>query len=345
MNCPECAAPNPEQNKYCGACGVRLTHDGGITDADLRRRVEAIINERPKDPKLIEVELTEAVVGRISNWAKLLGYFAGIPLGALILVVGVLGFKKYTDLQALADRVDQLRPLVDKAQGELKDLEPRMTKIRADSDRFDQYDKEFDGRFAVLSKSLDAKVASITNDVQQITEAVSKPAVFRWSVRTGTDPDARLVASPEAPVQTTVEALIALPRPSEMPSTTRQYPAFQEKRARPVEFTVYSVDATLTALKHEVSGDYHLVLQGASGSTMIANSPNPDPSFVNPSSRWVNEIAAVRKEIDRKIPGGKVTPVRVRIAGIGFWDFVHGQTGVAPNGIELHPVTNIKFLE
>ena len=28
----------------------------------------------------------------------------------------------------------------------------------------------------------------------------------------------------------------------------------------------------------------------------------------------------------------------VTITGIGFWDLIHGQTGVAPNGIELHPV-------
>lgn len=29
---------------------------------------------------------------------------------------------------------------------------------------------------------------------------------------------------------------------------------------------------------------------------------------------------------------------RVAVTGVGFWDEVHGQTGVAPNGIELHPV-------
>lgn len=26
------------------------------------------------------------------------------------------------------------------------------------------------------------------------------------------------------------------------------------------------------------------------------------------------------------------------LTGVGFFDFLHGQTGVAPNGIELHPV-------
>jgi hypothetical protein len=35
--------------------------------------------------------------------------------------------------------------------------------------------------------------------------------------------------------------------------------------------------------------------------------------------------------------GGSVT-----IVGVGFWDAKHGQTGIAPNGIELHPVLNFK---
>ena len=29
---------------------------------------------------------------------------------------------------------------------------------------------------------------------------------------------------------------------------------------------------------------------------------------------------------------------KVTISGVGFWDEDHGQTGVAPNAIELHPV-------
>jgi hypothetical protein len=33
----------------------------------------------------------------------------------------------------------------------------------------------------------------------------------------------------------------------------------------------------------------------------------------------------------------------VQITGVGFFDFIHGQTGVAPNGIELHPVLSISF--
>lgn len=41
----------------------------------------------------------------------------------------------------------------------------------------------------------------------------------------------------------------------------------------------------------------------------------------------------------------KVKPTRTRITGVGFFDKVHGQTGVSPlNGIELHPILKIEWL-
>jgi hypothetical protein len=33
----------------------------------------------------------------------------------------------------------------------------------------------------------------------------------------------------------------------------------------------------------------------------------------------------------------------VTVVGVGFFDILHGQTGVAPNAIELHPVLQICF--
>jgi hypothetical protein len=32
---------------------------------------------------------------------------------------------------------------------------------------------------------------------------------------------------------------------------------------------------------------------------------------------------------------------RATITGVGFFDLFHGQTGVAPNAIELHPVLKL----
>src|SRR5260370_1246977 len=39
----------------------------------------------------------------------------------------------------------------------------------------------------------------------------------------------------------------------------------------------------------------------------------------------------------------KTANIPVQIKGVGFFDFLHGQTGVAPNGIELHPLLDIIF--
>src|SRR5258708_39414836 len=36
--------------------------------------------------------------------------------------------------------------------------------------------------------------------------------------------------------------------------------------------------------------------------------------------------------------------VKVQITGVGFFDFLHGQTGVAKNGFELHRVIDWKEL-
>ena len=35
---------------------------------------------------------------------------------------------------------------------------------------------------------------------------------------------------------------------------------------------------------------------------------------------------------------------RARVTGVAFFDTDHGQTGVAPNAIELHPILGLRCL-
>jgi hypothetical protein len=35
---------------------------------------------------------------------------------------------------------------------------------------------------------------------------------------------------------------------------------------------------------------------------------------------------------------------KARVTGVAFFDFNHGQTGVAPNAIELHPILAFRCL-
>ncbi len=158
--------------------------------------------------------------------------------------------------------------------------------------------------------------------------------VERWSVKTGTDADAALI-NLQSPAQTTIAALISLPAPANLPSNNR---------IQPTETTVFQLQATLLEYKLESDSDYHLVISDGSGHTMISEIASP--ACVGSSSRLLSGIQNARSEFDaRYTPTSsfQTANVPVTVTGVGFFDFQHGQTGVAPNGIELHAVLDIQF--
>lgn len=136
-------------------------------------------------------------------------------------------------------------------------------------------------------------------------EAVTKPGVERWPVKTGQDPDAGLVGknvingkSPGAGiVPATVEELIAINRPPDMRPPTKAFPAYQSKRRATVELTVWQVEGDITVVKLESDGDYHLVITGAAGNTMIAEVPTATTEFIG-NCPWMANIQAARAVID-----------------------------------------------
>jgi hypothetical protein len=76
--------------------------------------------------------------------------------------------------------------------------------------------------------------------------------------------------------------------------------AFHERRLGIVERTVWRIEVDIFALMQERDGDYHLVLRGASGQTMIAEIPTPQKKFVG-ASPWLANMRAARKAIDDKL--------------------------------------------
>src|SRR5438552_3136826 len=158
--------------------------------------------------------------------------------------------------------------------------------------------------------------------------------VERWSVKTGTDPDAGLVNT-AAVTTTSIAAMDAQARPSSLPANAR---------LTPTETTVYSISATLTLYKFETDSDYHLVLTDSVGNTMIVEIPLP--VCVGDTSPFKSAITATRAKFDAAYTATtsfKTANIPVTVTGVGFFDFLHGQTGVAPNGIELHPLLDISF--
>jgi hypothetical protein len=150
-------------------------------------------------------------------------------------------------------------------------------------------------------------------------------------VKTGSDPQAKSINTTDIQ-DTTIAALDALPRPRD-PTT----------RVPPVETTVYRINATLTYSKLESDSDIHLVLSDGGGHMMIAEVPSPS---CDAGSLFAAQIAQARSQYDarhREEPFFVADNERVTLTGVGFFDFDHGQRGVAPNAIELHPVLSITF--
>jgi hypothetical protein len=157
--------------------------------------------------------------------------------------------------------------------------------------------------------------------------------VERWWVKTGMDRDASRVNT-RAVIQTTIFHLRSLTPPGYLPS---------RNRIRPVETTVFSVSAKLLRVKIEADSDYHLVLADSGERTMIAEIPSPScigSSPFLPSIRYVrSKFTAAYHPTDFWIRPNAA----VQVTGVGFFDFIHGQSGVAPNGIALHPVLAIRI--
>jgi hypothetical protein len=71
-----------------------------------------------------------------------------------------------------------------------------------------------------------------------------------------------------------------------------------------------------------------------------------EPGCVASGSPLLEGIRRARSEFDATLHATslfKTIHVPVRVTGVGFFDHLHGQTGVAPNGIELHPLLDIEF--
>jgi hypothetical protein len=182
-------------------------------------------------------------------------------------------------------------------------------------------------------------------------EALQRAVHERWPVKTGADAGAANLVT-QVPVAGTIAGLVALAVPAVRPP---------DARAPGAEETVWELDATLTGYKHETDGDYHLVIADGHDNTMIAEIPDPAQA---PGSFFTEQITAARQAFDNQfglqlaaaaqpaaasqfaaaiVPALIPASESVTVRGLGFFDFAHGQDGVAPNAIELHPVISIEF--
>jgi hypothetical protein len=170
--------------------------------------------------------------------------------------------------------------------------------------------------FVVVTAALATLAALATHPSNAAT--TSACGGDRWTVKTLQDRPHLLPAR-----KTTIHYLITRPAPSHLPDTRL-----------PFERHVFTVVAAVVLVRPEDDSDLHVILQQG-GHHMITEAPSPScDRHATPLRRRQMRIARSHVKLC----------ARARVTGVAFFDFDHGQTGVAPNAIELHPILGFRCL-
>jgi hypothetical protein len=112
-----------------------------------------------------------------------------------------------------------------------------------------------------------------------------------------------------------------------------------------VETTTYRVHARLVEYKLEDDSDIHVVIRRLHGhGTMIVELPAKSciPGQARARHRMIRARTAFISRFGAPTTDWEHLGVTGVITGVGFFDTPHGQTGIAPNAIELHPVIRFR---
>jgi hypothetical protein len=161
VECARCKAQNADGKKFCGDCGASLDPAAAAANSALRDQVQEILAQRYKDQKVVEIETTQAIVARLLDWAKLLAFFVGIPIGVLLLIFGVLGFNTYKDFTT---RVETAKTHVD---AQLTAAQTGADKLKAEGEIISATYAELRNRLTDL-QTIETQVRALTDQVRTI---------------------------------------------------------------------------------------------------------------------------------------------------------------------------------
>jgi hypothetical protein len=162
--------------------------------------------------------------------------------------------------------------------------------------------------------------------------------IERWGVKTLSDADA-LRVNVLASSPTSISSLTNLPA---------HCGGGPDRRSFAEEFIVYEVDAIIREVRREDDRDFHIILEDPSSSTDSVIAELPDPACMGVAqSPYIATLSQAHIDFMALLPSGSTNlstlrGKRVRVRGVGFFDFNHGQTGRARSCIELHPIVSIR---
>ena len=180
----------------------------------------------------------------------------------------------------------------------------------------------------------------------QLTSPVDPPpiaglscGVKRWSVKTLSDPNAAQVDMNQVHA-TTIRALNMLPvQCSDLPDGRTYAPEFQ----------TYEVTGRIVVAKSEDDRDYHVALADLDDPTATIVTELADVACSGAATSMFRTVLANARAQFESLRTGRslaaMAGVVVRVRGVGFYDFAHGQTGRSLSCMELHPLTSVEAVK
>jgi hypothetical protein len=157
----------------------------------------------------------------------------------------------------------------------------------------------------------------------------------RWKVKTLADSDAGKLVHQALPAK--ISELVGIDAPA------RSILDLHEDGRLPAEMHTYRVQGYLVGFKRESDEDFHIVIEDLEKRTATMIVEMPAPACVPMFFRHDADVLRAQFEqrfghVTAKFKNVRRHRIKVEFIGAGFFDFIHGQTGVAKNGFELHPV-------
>ena len=120
-------------------------------------------------------------------------------------------------------------------------------------------------------------------------------------------------------------------------------------RVYPEELEVFEVTGRVTVVRFEDDRDYHIAVSDPGDSSYTMVTEVADIACQGAISSPHRTLLEGGRNMFIGLLGGR-TPsslvgTTVRLRGVGFFDFDHGQTGRSRNCMELHPVLSISTVQ
>lgn len=162
--CGTCKASSPPQSHFCCNCGVPFE------DPDRRfvEQIRSVLKAELKDQKVVEIETTQLVVSRVSEWAKLFAFFTAVPVAFLLGGLAIWGVTKFADvnekLKGAQERATSLASTSELLRSRYEQLETNVARYESLGQRLDAV--------AARSETLGQQLNSLRTDVSEIGQRV-----------------------------------------------------------------------------------------------------------------------------------------------------------------------------